>query len=256
MLDEYKLIYEEVASVGVPDWKTINKNELVRSASLLQNGSLKDSYIAAIMLNYWHKISKFYNKCKLVASPEDVHTWLTISVMYAIDTKQWENENSSVYQDPNAPDKIINRCMECRRITFYQQLNRYNRKINSAILSLDSLTEDYKDAVSPAYMDSYLYEVHDVISKNFDIGEYLIALILNAILYEHWEVSKENLRRVVNYLKKLKLSEADILAERYDIKKDQAASAIKYCNSLTIDELRRKVEYSFIRLQNIIKEIQ
>lgn len=256
MLDEYKLIYEEVASVGVPNWKQVNKNDLVRSASSLQNGPLKDSYIAAIMLNYWHKISRFYNKCKLVATPEDVHMWLTISVMYAIDTKQWENENSSVYQDPNAPDKIINRCMECRRITFYQQLNRYNRKINSAILSLDSLTEDFKDAVSPTYMDSYLYEVHDVIAKNFDAGEYLIALILNAILYESWEVSKENDKRVVNYLKKLNITESEILSERYDIKQQQAIDAIKYCNSLTMDELRRKVQYSFIRLQNIIKEIQ
>ena len=256
MLDEYRLIYEEVASAGVPNWKEINKNELVRSASSIENGLLKDSYVAAIMLNYWHKIAKFYNRCKLVASPEDVHMWLTISVMYAIDTRQWENENSSVYQDPNAPDKIINRCMECRRITFYQQLNRFNRKINSAILSLDSLTEDYKDAVSPTSLDSYLYEVHDLIAKNFEIGEYLIALILNALLYETWEVSQGNIKKLVAYLKKLSITESEILSERYDIKPDIAVNAIKYCNSLTMDELRRKVQYSFIRLQEIIKEIQ
>ena len=147
MLDEYKKLYEEIATAGLPEWKTINKNELIKTASYLENGYLKDSYVAAIMLNYWNKIGKFYSKCKLVTSPEDIHTWLTISVLYALDRKPWESENSSIYNDPNGPDKVINRCMECRRITFYQQLNRYNRKINSAILSLDSLVEDYKDQI-------------------------------------------------------------------------------------------------------------
>lgn len=256
MLDEYRLIYEEVATAGIPNWKTINKNDLVRSASDLQNGLLKDSYIAAIMLNYWAKIGKFYNKCKLVATLEDIHTWLTISVLYAVDTKQWENPNSSVYQDENAPDKIINRCMECRRITFYQQLNRYNRKINSAILSLDSLAEDYKDAVAPTYLDSYLYEVHELISKHFEKEEHIVALILNAILYENWEVSEENIKRVVNYLKKLSITEAEIIGDRYDIDRKIVENSIIFCNKLTMDELRRKVQYSFIKLKDIVKEIR
>ena len=97
MLDEYKKLYEEVATAGLPEWKTINKNDLIKTASYLENGYLKDSYVAAIMLNYWNKIGKFYSKCKLVTSPEDIHTWLTISVLYALDHKPWESEKSSIY---------------------------------------------------------------------------------------------------------------------------------------------------------------
>ena len=146
--------------------------------------------------------------------------------------------------------------MECRRITFYQQLNRYNRKINSAILSLDSLTEDYKDSVAPTSLDSYLFEVHELIAKHFEKEEHMIALILNAILYENWEVSKENSKRLVNYLKKLSITESEIISSRYNVDRKIVEKSITFCNKLTMDELRRKIQYSFIILKDIIKEIR
>ena len=145
--------------------------------------------------------------------------------------------------------------MECVRLTFYQQLNRYNRKINSAILSLDSLTEDYKDAATPTYLDDYIYEVHDIIIKYFESEEHLLALILNAILYENWDISEENAKRTAMHLKKLDLGDAGQIALRYNINQELIIKSVKYCNSLTVDELRRRVQYSFIKLKDVIKEL-
>ena len=82
---------------------------------------MKDAYIAAIMLRYWNKLDSYYYKCKLVITPEEVHTWLTIAVMYAINKKPWENPKMGIYNDETGPDKVINRIIESKRLTFYQQ---------------------------------------------------------------------------------------------------------------------------------------
>lgn len=256
MLDENKIIYEEFATTYLPGWKDQNKNDLIRKASTLPDGIEKDAYVAAIMLKYWSKISKFYARCSLVTSKEDIHEWLTTAILYAINKHPWDSPTASIYNDPNGPDKVINRGMECVRLTFYQQLNRYNRKINSAILSLDSLTEDYKDAAAPIYLDDYVYEVHDMIVQYFESEEHVLALLLNAILYENWESNPENAKCTAMHLKKLDLNDARLIASRYGINEDKIIKSVKYCNSLTIDKLRRRVEYAFIRLKDIIKELE
>lgn len=255
MLDENKLIYEEFANTYLPDWKTQNKNDLIRKAATLPNGVEKDAYVAAIMLKYWNKIGKFYAKCSLVTSKEDIHEWLTIAILYAINKHPWDSPTASIYNDPNGPDKVVNRGMECVRLTFYQQLNRYNRKINSAILSLDSLTEDYKDAAAPTYLDDYIYEVHDIIIQYFESEEHVLALMLNAILYETWDISESNAKRIAMYLKKLDLDDAKQISIRYNIDVEKVIKSVKYCNSLTVDELRRRVQYSFVKLKDVIKEL-
>ena len=255
MLDENKLIYEEFATTYLPNWKNENKNDLIRKASTLPDGIEKDAYVAAIMLKYWSKISKFYGKCSLVTTQEDIHEWLTTAILYAINKHPWDSPTASIYNDPNGPDKVVNRGMECVRLTFYQQLNRYNRKINSAILSLDCLTEDYKDAATPVYLDSYICEVHDVIIGYFEKEEHVLGLLLNGILYENWQMSEENAKRVAVYLKKLDLEDAKLIASRYSVDVEYVIKSVTYCNRLTVDELRRRVQYAFVKLKDIIKEL-
>ena len=254
MLDEYKQIYEESANISVPDWKTRDKNDLIKTASKLQNGPDRDSYVSAIMLRYWNKLGRFYSKCKLVATQEDVHMWLTMAVLYALDNKPWENPNSSIYEDKNGPDKVINRVMECRRITFYQQLNRYNRKINSAILSLDSLTEDFKDVVMPTYEDSTIIEIFDLVTSQFNRGEQLMAFVLDAISCTGLKNQEEDYRKFVTYIRKMNESSCVDFSSRYNIPVEEVKSAAERINLMNNVDLRKRVEYNLIRLKSFIKE--
>jgi hypothetical protein len=253
MLDENKLIYEEVAGAYLPNWKDIDKNELVRVASDLPNGPKKDSYVSAIMLKYWGKIGKFYSKCKLVATQEDVHMWLTMAVLYALDNKPWENTESSIYGDKNGPDKVINRVMECRRITFYQQLNRYNRKINSSILSLDSLTDDFKDAALPTYTESYVIEVSEIVIKKFKELNYMMAFVIDAIMWENLQNREEDLKKFVTHFRRMDSAFCANFSNRYDIDEEEVHNAVKYVNLLNSVELRKKIEYNLIKLKDILK---
>ena len=48
-----------------------------------------------------------------------------------------------------------------------------------------------------------------------------------------------------NYSKGILIdNDADNISERYNISKEVVQKAIKYCNDLTIDHLRRQVQYS------------
>ena len=254
MLDENRLIYEEVASASIPNWRNTDKNDLIKTASSLPNGPDRDSYIAAIMLKYWSKISKFYSKCKLVATQEDVHMWLTMVVLYALDNKPWENPESSIYNDRTGPDKVVNRVMECRRITFYQQLNRFNRKINSNVLSLDSLTEDYKDLVLPTTEDSYIVELFDVITNKFNEGEYLMSFVLDAILCENLQNRKEDHRKFLCHIRGLDDNFCTLFGDRYGINTDTVKTAVEKVNLLNSTDLRKRIEYNLIRIKEILKE--
>jgi hypothetical protein len=254
VLRENKLIYEEIANISVPDWKSRDKNELVKIASELPNGPERDSYVSAIILRYWNKIGRFYSKCKLVATPEDVHMWLTMAILYALDNKPWENPSSSIYGDKSGPDKVINRVMECRRITFYQQLNRYNRKINSAILSLDSLTDDFKDMVMPTSEDSALVEIFDLVCSKFNQGEYMMAFILDAIISHGFRNREEDYRKFVTYLRKMNESFCTEFSGRYDLPVKSVIDAARKINLMSNPDLRKRVEYNLIRLKNLMRE--
>jgi hypothetical protein len=254
MLDEYKQIYEESAKISVPDWRKRDKNELIKMASELPNGPERDSYVSAIMLRYWNKLNRFYSKCKLVATQEDVHMWLTMALLYALDNKPWENPNSSIHGDKNGPDKVINRVMECRRITFYQQLNRYNRKINSAILSLDSLTEDFKDVVMPTYEDSTLIELFDFVSSKFNQGETIMAFVLDGIICNGLKNREEDYRKFVTYLRRMNESFCVDFGNRYEVSIDNVKSAVEKINLMSNTDLRKRVEYNLIRLKSFMKE--
>lgn len=254
MLNEYRQIYESTASIEVPMWKTADKNDLIRKAAELENGPIKDSYVSAIMLRYWNKLNRFYARCKLVATEEDVHSWLTMAVIYALDKKPWLNEDSSIYDDPTGPDKVINRTMECRRITFYQQLNRFNRKVHSTSLSLDSLEEDFQDAALPSYEDTYLYEIYDMVINQFSKKDYFMSFLIDHILKTGTINTEENHKKFISHIKSMDDNYASEFSEQYYLPKEDVLEGIRWCQSLTNDELRRKVWYKLIKLKELIKE--
>jgi hypothetical protein len=247
MLEEIKRIYEDSASLYVNDWKSMNKNDLIRSAIENVHTSHFDSYISAIMLRYWGKMTAYYHKCKLVATPEDVHMWMTQAVMYAVDNHPWDDPKSSIYKDKNGPDKVINRVFESRRLTFYQQLNRYNRKINSVILSLESLTEDMLDTYTPMCEDEHTFIMDDLIIRAFKEKDYFFAFLVDAIVTEGYRVGGKN-KKLVTHLRNLE-KHCDIFAGRYDLNINAVQRATTYITRLN----RSTIGYKIITTLNDIK---
>lgn len=241
ILEEYKQIYESNADLLVPDWRDLSKNQLVLKAIDNRNNSCFEGYLSGIMVKFWNTLNTYYNKCKLVVTAEDVHSWVVSSVMYAIDNKPWERESSSVYGKPNAPTIVINRCIESRRLTFYQQLNRYNKKINSLTLSLDSLTSDYKDVYCPTYEDEYQIEIVHIVKAYFDKKDYFMAYLIDSISYEMYDVDKD-LKRLTTHLKTMSDEYKFRFSSRYEIPMSQIEKSVPYMCKLTRNRIKFNIE--------------
>ena len=255
MLEENKKIYKQLADQFVPDWKTVDKNYLIRQAANETDNTMKDAYIAAIMLRYWNKLDSYYYKCKLVITPEEVHTWLTIAVMYAINKKPWENPKMGIYNDETGPDKVINRIIESKRLTFYQQLNRYKRKINSAITSLDSLQDDYKDVFMPTYEDDYNFVYDQYVKDFFNKKDYFMSFMLDAILYDDVITDdKLNNRKLSSYIRNIDDEQCELFAMRYDIPIEDVKYAVQFVTNINGSDMKNKIEYNLIRLQKLLQE--
>lgn len=251
MLEDSKELYESSANLYLTNWRTINKNDLIREAVNYKNSSKFDSFISAIMLRYWGKMTAYYHRCKLVATAEDVHMWMTQAVMYAVNNHPWDNPDSSIFEDKNGPDKVVNRVFESKRLTFYQQLNRYNRKINSLILSLESLTEDMSDIYTPMCEDEHTFIMDDLIIRAFEEKDYFFAFLIDAIITEGYKVEGKN-KRLISHLKHLN-DHCDIFAGRYDLNINSVIRASTYITRLdrptigykittTLNDIKRKLE--------------
>lgn len=253
ILEQNKEIYEQTASQLV-GWRDKDKSELLIQAGNA-SGKDRDKYFAAAILKYWNKLEKYYYKCKLVATPEDVHTWLINAILYALDHKAWEDPKSNIYQDPNGPDKVVNRAMESIRLTFYQQLNRHKRKVNSAILSLDTLIEDYDDVFnpeSPEPVESSIWNY--IVTDYFDKKDYFVAFMVDMVLYDDVVKDKLDEKRLNLYLRNIDNKYCVEFAHRYHYNVNDVIKASSYVTKLSSTVIRKKIEYTLLKLGKEIRE--
>lgn len=240
MLESTKESYTQCADLYVPNWKEMSKNQLVLEAIEHIKDNSYNGYISAIMLKYWNKMIAYYHKCKLVITPDDAHTWMVNAIMYAIDKHPWTNPKSSIYEDENGPDKVINRVLESRRATFYQQLNRYNRKINSALLSIESLSEEWADANTPYVEDESNLDLEGMVMECFKLKDYFYAFLLDAIIYEKYTLHKHS-KRLVTHLQSLDDEYCDIFACRYGLEFDRVKRASSYITRMNRIDVNQRV---------------
>jgi hypothetical protein len=255
VLEEYKKIYREIADIAVPNWETINKNELIREAIVNKNSESFDGYMSAIILKYWNKMCSYYYKCRLVITPEDAHAWVVQSILYAIENQPWTKEDSSIYNDKNGPDKVVTRYLECLRLTFYQQLNRYNRKVNSLALSLENLAEDYLDAYTPKIEEDSRLLYKDMIENYFNKKEYIKSFILDIILYDYDMNKNFSRKRLVTMLRSLDNSYYKIFSKRYNIEETKVQNAVQKTKKLTLHKLKNLTELILIQLKEDLGEV-
>ena len=183
MLDEYRLIYQSEAD-KIPDWKNINKNKLCVLCAEETSTSKKNAYFSAIVCNYWYLISKYFNMSKNIATPEDVYNWVIDTIAYVLDNHVWTDPNSSLYNDPNGPDKAINRNLSCRRYTAYQTFNRQKRKPSYLSVSWDDIADRCEiDTILEDFDEPTNLDIHNLIRNCFLKKQYMTAFIIDNIAY-------------------------------------------------------------------------
>ena len=260
MLDEYKIYCKDRADI-IPDWQSMSKNELCNNYIATEDPEVKDAYLSAILYKYWKLIPKFYHMSSNVASPEDCYDWLVESVLCAVNCKRWTEEDSSIYKDPNGPDKVINRAMKCARLNFYQFINRKKRKDNFGLLSLDELKEnlhdnsfDIEDPELRIDNEASL-SLKDFIRNVFNRKEYFLAFMLDCILSENifdYDAGqlKFNQKHLTKLLRDLDHDYAVRFAESYEFDIESVTKALSYCQGLSSAKIQSKIEFNLQKLKH------
>lgn len=182
---------------------------------------LRSAYYAALMLRYWHKIFEWMqNSSSLHLEPDEFVGWLSDSFYVVFYYRMWRYEHQAIVKhgkfidwsrdengelipnkywyvkDPNAPDKIINRCCASMRGRVYQFYNKDKRKASITASSMEQMIEEVGDsaaAFSGCYepaptIDGVQGLVDALLSKGNDIE----ALVIDGIAhYDAFKVHKE-----------------------------------------------------------------
>lgn len=265
MLDEYKELCR-VAANSAPGWEDMSKNDLCRAyVKSKGNDVLQNAYLSAILYKYWNLISKYHYQSANCATPEECYGWLVDSVSCCVNLAAWENPQSSIYNDPNGPDKVINRCMKCARLTYYQFINRKKRKNDFGLLSIDELKELYGDISETADykqdVDISSIAIHEYIVDMFEKKDYFVAFMIDCILSsnvfdtvadkEHnIMLSDFNLRKLCNELKLLDNKYVRVFALKYNLPIEDVRKALTYVKDVPPSSIRKKVLQSLENLKH------
>lgn len=264
MLEEYKELCRKAANFA-PGWQELSKNDLCREyVKNKGNATLQNAYISAILYRYWNLISKYYYQSANCATPEECYGWLVDSVSCCVNLAAWENPDSSIYNDPNGPDKVINRCMKCARLTYYQFINRKKRRDEFGMLSVDELKELYGNGAPEPEDPEQEYDVSLFIIKDYIIEEfrkknYFVSFLIYFILYanvfdviklEDSRTSEFNLRKMCRIMSTI---EEDMLVSFSDDLKLPLADVTKaaeYVRSVPSGNMKKKIQQTLENLKH------
>lgn len=265
MLESYKKSYEDQADMYIDeDWRKMNKNDLVNKyIEVEKDPVLANAYMSAIICRYWNSLNSYYLKSYRSANIEDCYGWLVAAIMRALKHRKWKDPNNKLYNDPNGPDKVINRCIFSNRMGFYQSSNTYKRRRNYGLYSLESLIDDYGDTVNlaestPLDNSDEVVDIYRLVNSAFDNKSYVTAFIIDCIVNEDlFKRSKKgnrlkfNRKGLITKLSNLTPQYFTRFAATFNRDLSEVIEAGQQCTKLSKGKLETATRQSFKKLRNI-----
>ena len=298
-----KTLIEEASILG--DFQKLSKSDLANGycdadeayeqAKLDQNkveefkqNRLRSAYHAALMLRYWYKIFEWQKtSTSLNLDFVDFVDWLYDSLWVVFYYRMWRYEYKAevkhgrfiswkldesgnripnpYYGDPNAPDKIINRCCASMRGRVYQYFNKDKRKTDVQKYSIDQSKEDFGDAayhnIADIYTPDFQYDgTYSIIQTFVEQDKIVEALIVDGVInYDTFKEQKNNdgtasmefsKRALVKHLNSL---DKNILSEfilTYHADKVKVLDAAKFIENTSNQKLYKIVDKVFLQIKN------
>ena len=260
MLDEYRQAYVQSAN-HIPGWQKLTRNELCRKYKQIERegpADMLDFYVSAIVLNFWHVLTKTYKKQPVkVLSEEDCYECLIESILSVLEQEAWENPTQSIYKDEKGPEKAINLTFQQNIINLFVANQRHKRKASINALSLDNTLKDGEEdsetfvtLLAKDELSSLLEQLFwkRKIKQYFQEKEFAAAFVTDLLIKDTSLIENKNEQYVINSRKVAKeLNElppnyVKQFSKEYDIPVEQvegALSVLKYLynvNSRSVDK--------------------
>lgn len=244
ILRSYRKKAEEV------NWKKYNKNDLFFEYIKNENNiDVAEAFFAGIVCRYWGYSGRIFNKCNKHIPFEECVDCVIDSIIYVLNKRVWENESSSLYNDPAAPDKAMHIAMKRQQAIMLSKYTATKRLSNFNTLSFDAAHEEYKDSADGLFLnDDYFKEdkMKSFINDYFINDDYLSGLFLDAICYN---VIKYNTKNIIKYIKNIDDKDLDYYLSNYDINRKKF---IKLINSLKTTTN----EYMTVKLNSLLYSLR
>lgn len=261
MLDEYRKAYLQSAN-NIPHWQQMNRNDLCRKYKELERNNASedlDFYISAIVLNFWHILTKTYNKQPVkILSEEDCYECLIESILFVLSEEAWEDPKQSIYKDERGPERAINLTFQQNVINLFVANQRHKRKASSNALSLDNTLKDNDDEDTETFisllakdnLSELLEELFwkEKVKQYFKEKDFVSAFVTDLLIKDPdlIEVKENqyviNSKRVARALNELPEDYAYQFSKDYNFPLEQVESVVKYLyniKSRNIDKIIR-----------------
>ena len=264
MLDDtYKLCLESAKHIS--NWDKVSKSELVNKYIEYEetDRELASDYMAAIICRYWPKIQRFHRTMYFSSSYEDVYDILINSILRAIKARRWLDKDSSIYNDPNGPDKVINRTMICERLNLLAYKNRSKRVADLNPLSTEELEDGsgdyyaYNNENASFSIDNEL-EITSNLKFLYNKKLYLAMFVYYSIAFNLGTFKDKMFSSKFCAIALLNLTDEDFIEIASLINKD--VDEIKKDYSIAVlsknrTDLKLNIEYAILKLKELyIKE--
>lgn len=262
MIKAYRESCRKVAS-AINGWEKLSKNELCRMCIEHENNEvLYNAYFAAVLFNYCNTISKHYQQCKGLVDEATCIEWLEDAVQYALLHRRWQDPDSSIYNDPNGPDKVINRIMKCTKVNLYQYASRKKRRDSYNTKSLEAISELVNDSSTELMDTEYTtnkvsLDIKTFIRKTFYMKDYFMAYMIDCILHENvftynkdTHTNEFNIKKLARTLCAVDEHYCRRFASEYEIDEEDVIATLKYFDKLNSSKLIYKIEYNLQKLKH------
>lgn len=270
-LNFYKNKHKAEASI-IPNWEKMNKNALINAyIDHEDDPKLSSAYLSAIICRYWNNIHTYHLQSNIVVKdPTLYYDWLVSAIMRAIEKRKWKDPNNKLYDDPNGPDKVVNRCIKSERLRWFQVANKPKRSANMYAESIEQLMEDDGDlaplpsvdmerTTNDSLMASML--VDKLLKKGDFVTAYAVCGIVNYDVFEKSkdEVGKEYIqfskKKLLRYLNNLSDKDCEIFATCFELSPQIAIEAKNECNKLSRVRMKTALNRGLKYLQKVLKEV-
>lgn len=251
MLEEIWKNYYDCANQYIPNWKTINKNDLCNKYVLEANHLYKQGYLSAIICKYWPSLLGYINKCYLNIQPDVLYDAFIDGILYSLNNKAWLNEDSSVYNNPNGPDICINRKVKFMIWNAEGAAQKSKRDINNHVVC--STDDEEVFSIGKFSDDLTKLEIHDLIFNKIYKSDYVSAMIIHYLIYGDVFVDGNlDKKRLCKRLRNFDEIEKNQILNMYKISNLQADDILFTLNNLSSRRLYNRIDLFLKKgLQNV-----
>lgn len=261
MLECYKMFVTWASGLG--DYQALTKTELANGyldAEEAKDEIKRNQYYAALMIRYWYKIYEFAKECKFMRlTVDDFVGWVSESLDRGLHYRKWRDPENKLYNDPNGPDKVFQRCFITTKQRYFQIANRDQNYVNYIADSIDRQEASFQDGADYLEDSGVVFDevaeretvrnAREVVQHFIDRGDLIGAIILDCIAFQDTSIdcvednvkcSKFSLSKLTRTL--LRLGDwytEGFMDAYYDVDKNKLESVVNKLTNLSRTHLNK-----------------